>query len=65
MAQLAFWNDEFGKRSFVAGDRFTNADITALIAIDMMPRARLERPAGLAHLERWYAEVSGRPSAKA
>ncbi len=65
MAQLAFWNEEFGKRAFVAGDRFTIADITALIAIDMMPSARLERPAGLAHLERWYAEVSGRPSAQA
>ncbi len=65
MAQLAFWNEEFGKRPFVAGDRFTIADITALVAIDMMPRARLERPAGLTHLERWHAEVSGRPSAQA
>ena len=63
--QLEFWNRELSERAFMAGDRFTIADITALVAIDMMPRCRLERPPGLSHLERWYAEVSGRPSAKA
>lgn len=65
LAQLTFWNDELGKRRYISGERFTIADITALVAIDMMPRARLERPAGLDNLERWYAEVSSRPSAQA
>jgi glutathione S-transferase len=64
-AQLAFWNGELGTRRYAGGDTFTIADITALVAIDMMPRARLERPAGLGNLERWYAEVSSRPSAQA
>jgi glutathione S-transferase len=65
MAQLVFWNGELGTRRFVAGERFTIADITALVAIDMMPRARLERPGGLDHLARWYTDVSSRPSAQA
>lgn len=65
MVQLAFWNEELSKRRYAAGDRFTIADITMLVAIDMMPRARFERPAGLEHLERWYGEVSARPSARA
>ena len=36
-----------------------------LVSIDFMRPARITRPAGLANLERWYAEVSARPSAKA
>jgi glutathione S-transferase len=64
-AQLAFWNGELGTRRFIAGESYTIADITALVAVDMMPRARLERPPGLVNLERWYAEVAGRPSAAA
>lgn len=63
--QLHFWNGELGKRPFAAGDRFTIADITALVAIDMMPRARIAMPEGLDHLARWHAAVSARPSAAA
>lgn len=49
----------------VALDRFTVADITALVAIDFMRLARLSVPADLVHLARWRAEVSARPAAKA
>jgi glutathione S-transferase len=63
--QLVFWNAELGKRLFAAGARFTIADITMLVAIDMMPRARIAMPEGLDHLARWHAAVSARPSAKA
>ena len=41
------------------------ADITAMIAMDFMKPARIQRPAELKQVERWYAEVSARPSAKA
>ena len=58
-------DDELGKHPFVAGDTFSVADITAMIAVDFMRPARIARPEGLANLERWYAEVSSRPSAKA
>ncbi|HUS98067.1 MAG TPA: glutathione S-transferase [Hyphomicrobiaceae bacterium] len=52
-------------REFIAGDRFSVADITALVAIDFMKPARIERPAGLTSLDRWYNEVSARASAAA
>ncbi|MEZ5923475.1 MAG: glutathione S-transferase [Hyphomicrobiaceae bacterium] len=65
VAQLAFWDGELGRRRFMAGDRFTIADITGLVAVDMMPVARIERPAGLNHLARWHGEVASRPSAEA
>jgi glutathione S-transferase len=58
-------NDELGRHRYVAGDDYSVADITALCAIDFMRPARIARPEGLAHLERWHADVSARPSAKA
>jgi glutathione S-transferase len=50
---------------FVAGPAYTIADITALVAIDFTRPARIARPAGLVHLDRWYGEVTARPSAQA
>jgi glutathione S-transferase len=56
---------ELGKRRFIAGEDYSVADITALVAMDFSKPARVERPAGLDNLARWHQEVSGRPSAKA
>jgi glutathione S-transferase len=57
---------ELGGHLFVAGDRFTIADITALVAIDIGDRlADIKIAPELAHLTRWYAAVSSRPSAGA
>jgi len=50
---------------FIAGDYFSIADITALVAVDFMKAARLRRQEGLTNLERWHREVSARPSAAA
>ena len=51
---------------FVAGDRFTIADITALVAIDIRGRlADIKIAPELASLTRWHELVSSRPSAKA
>src|SRR5262245_41416296 len=51
---------------YVAGNRFTIADITALCAVDgATNRANLSIPAGNKNTQRWYAAVSTRPSAKA
>lgn len=63
--QATLLDAELGRRQFVAGERYSVADITALVAVDFMKVARIERPASLANLARWHAEVSGRPSAKA
>jgi len=57
---------ELNGHEFVAGDRFTIADITALVAIDIGNRlADIKIAADLANLNRWYETVSLRPSAKA
>ena len=50
---------------FVAGDTFSVADITALCAVDFMKPSKVPMPEGLDNLQRWHAEVSARPSAKA
>jgi len=50
---------------FVAGERFSVADITALCAIDFMKPSKVAMPEGLANIARWRAAVSARPSAAA
>jgi len=59
-------NRELDGHQFVAGDRFTIADITALVAIDIGKLlADITIAPQLAHLGRWHETVSARPSAKA
>jgi glutathione S-transferase len=58
-------DEELEARPYIAGGRFSVADITALVGVDFMRPARIQRPAELKHLERWYQAVSARPSAKA
>jgi glutathione S-transferase len=53
------------RRRFLAGDRFSVADITGLVALDFTKPARLPVPEDLPHLRRWREEVAARPSAKA
>lgn len=62
---LEFLDGELANRKFIAGENYTIADITALVAIDFMKPAKVERPESLANLARWYDEVSSRPSTKA
>ena len=57
---------ELNGHQFVAGGRFTIADITALVAIDIGGRlADIKIAPALAHLTRWHNAVSKRPSANA
>jgi glutathione S-transferase len=49
--------------SFVAGERFSVADITAVVAVDFATRAlSLPVPEANAATQRWYAAVAARPS---
>jgi glutathione S-transferase len=52
-------------RRFIAGDRFTVADITGLVALDFAKPARIAIPPELAHLNRWRETLAARPSAAA
>lgn len=65
LAMLSFFDTRLGESPFLAGDEISIADITALVAVDFMKPARIERPPGLANLERWHAMMSARPSAQA
>jgi glutathione S-transferase len=60
------WLDgELANRPFIAGDKFTIADITALCAVDFGRVSKIRIQPEHKHLARWREEVSARPSAKA
>ena len=59
---LALLDAELGRRPYVAGERFSVADITAVVAVDFMKPAKLTVPDALANVRLWHAEVSARPS---
>lgn len=62
---LRMLDDELAGREFVAGDAYSIADITGLIAVDFMKPARIQLPEELGNVMRWYKAVSARPSAAA
>jgi glutathione S-transferase len=53
------------QNEFLAGDRFTIADITAVVMIDFAARVKISIADDAENLQRWYATVSTRPSASA
>ncbi|MFL5033774.1 MAG: glutathione S-transferase family protein [Microvirga sp.] len=62
---LRFLDGELADRRFIAGDRFSVADITGLVGLDFMKPAKLSLPDELANVRRWHAELAARPSAQA
>jgi len=56
---------ELADREFVAGDRYSVADITAQVTVDFMKPAKLAVPDTATNVKRWHAAVSARPSARA
>ena len=59
---LRWLDGELENRTWIAGETFTVADITAAIALDFMKPARLRVPEGYAEVLRWYEAVRARPS---
>ena len=65
---VARWFDEeLSRHPFIAGERFTIADITAFCAIEFARGLLRFRPAdeGMPHLQAWRDRIAERPSAKA
>ena len=52
-------------REFAAGDAYSIADITGLVALDFMKPARIAVPEELTNVLRWHRAMAGRPSAAA
>ena len=65
LAQIRVIDGFIAGRRFIAGERYTIADITAMVALGLGAVVGLTVDPGLAHLTRWYGEVSARPSARA
>ncbi len=63
--RLQWLDSVLADRDFIAGERLTIADITALAAIDFGRVCRLRIQPHQNNLRRWYETVSSRPSAKA
>jgi glutathione S-transferase len=64
-ARLAWLDAVLAEREFIAGERFTIADITALCGIDFGRVSKIRIQPEHTHLARWHAAVSARPSAGA
>jgi glutathione S-transferase len=63
--RLAWLDRELSGHPFVAGERYTIADITALAAVDFGRVSDIRIAPEQKHLARWHESVSARPSAKA
>jgi glutathione S-transferase len=61
-ATMAYLDSVLAKSEFLAGDRFTIADITAFAGLVFADFAKLEIPETLSHLQAWRAKVAVRPS---
>ena len=53
-----------GDKPYVAGDRFSVADIDLLVLIDFSAWRKLSLPAGATNARRWYEAIRARPSAQ-
>ena len=62
---LAWLDEVLADRQFVAGERFSVADITALCAVDFGRVSKIGIAPEQKNLARWHEAVSARPSAKA
>ncbi len=58
-------NEQLVQREFVAGDSYTIADITALVFADFAARLKIGFAEDDVNVQRWYEDVSARPSAAA
>jgi glutathione S-transferase len=62
---LRLLDKELKEREFIAGDDYSVADITGLVALDFMKPARIAVPEELTNVLRWYRAIAARPSAAA
>jgi len=62
---MAWFDRELASRRYIAGERYTVADITAQCALLLGKGTGLPIPDELQNLGRWWALVSARPTARA
>jgi glutathione S-transferase len=64
MNMAKFFDSELAGRAFIAGDRFTIADITVLAGIDFAKMMKWRPGDDLPNLRRWREAMSERPCGK-
>ncbi len=62
LERMEWLDGELAGREFIAGDRFTVADITAFCGIALGRIPKIYIPEERANLKRWYEAVGARPS---
>jgi glutathione S-transferase len=65
LKRMEWLDKELATREFIAGDRYTIADITTMVGIDFGRPSKIRITPEQTNLTRWYQAVSSRPSAKA
>lgn len=58
-------DERLSENTFLAGENFSIADISALVVVDFAAWIKVVVPEEASHLARWHAAVSARPSAAA
>ena len=64
-ARMRWLDEELSRRSYIVGDTYTIADITAQCALLLGKNTGAPIPTELMNLTRWFATVTKRPSARA
>ena len=62
---VATLDARLGESEWVAGQAYSFADVMALTTVDFARAAKLAVPEGMAHIARWHAAASARPSTAA
>ena len=65
LERMAWLDRELAEREFIAGDRYTVADITVQAGFVLGRATGIRIPETHAHLSRWYDAVTSRPTARA
>ena len=65
LAGMRYLDGVLANRAFLAGDRFTMADITAFAGLIFADFAKIDIPSDLTRLKAWRARVAERPSVNA
>ena len=62
LAGMHLLDDVLGKQSYVAGERFTMADITVFAGLAFADFAKIDMPEDLVHLKAWRRRIAVRSS---
>lgn len=65
IAAMRLIDAQLAKHRYVAGEHYSIADITTLVAVEFIKPAKIAIPDDLVHLKRWHADCAARPSASA